>query len=577
MSGGIVSGRLLFVNKNATNLQRRTREEKYIIKSHVRAKRTEAQTTTKSAAQIKSVTIHRQGHLTPISLNGENQVQSDIAGATSEDSSQDRDFWSGERQPQGNVDLDPRVASSPLTAASARELPLISPTTMMGKGNTDPFATTTLPLNAERIDLIKVWESIYLRSAWPVAASDKSRSIPIGEFMELTRDSFSDDMRLNSVFAMASVCKSLALPPSKSRKKVFAQGLDYQSKALTSIRGRLASPGNVEHVILAIWLVSGVSFYTQDIPACTAHAQYMNNLVENAGGLQMLSTSACKLLLHGALARSYLDLEPFPYTSLDVDPGDFESQTWSPDYDIRGATQKYFHKMWYERSPKPIQPFPSEVVQNTIEFLAAKALADDHAKAKPGGGDVIYKWLYLRGMALVEPCLLQIRRLDKLSSEPSVCYMNQSLTDADIRAEQLVIYALKASLYATLYLCLRLFYQPNIGSITIELPFRHLRPLVNRVFEHMFARGHLSHLSHLLWVLFIGCCIEETQLDLPVEGRWHSIRFIEVARRLGLSDTEDAKWVLRKYIYREDESEKYLTGVWDKMRELRQLRPSWPI
>ena len=409
---------------------------------------------------------------------------------------------------------------------------------------------------------------------WPDQVSRQSMSVANQKWNDEMRDAMTDEMRLDGVFATASMYKYLCLPPSAHRNKVLAETYEHQSQALTGIRKRVVGTGAIYHIIMAIWHVSSVSFYARDKAACDAHWRAIKTLVDGIGGFRALPWTSQRVLLQGDMFNAQLGMKPPLFDVEDWDPGDWNSQPWSSMYDIAYAERKYFHRPWAERHSNPVEPLPSKAIGSLIEMLAARCLADELSQQQTGAGDKIHEWLHIRRVALIAPCLHHIHRLRQISA------MESSTVALELSTEQLTMNALEYAMYCVISLTSRLLFMRSPKSLALQImiwtPVHHLRTVLEKTMTLMVRRGYMSHLEHLLWMFSMGAYVESWQPQLTGQQRWHTAHFIAAAKRLGVGQWEDARYFLRKFVYREDVCDESLQSVMSRWDELVEFMPAWP-
>ena len=106
----------------------------------------------------------------------------------------------------------------------------------------------------------------------------------------------------------------------------------------------------------------------------------------------------------------------------------------------------------------------------------------------------------------------------------------------------------------------------------IYLPIPQLRKALHTVLETMTSRGTLSHPEALLWLFYVGACAEEIARTMGVAFWPDDLEltcqdwFVDVVERLGLSDLDRIKEILKDFVYEDCFGDTYLEVLLQRRR-----------
>jgi hypothetical protein len=210
----------------------------------------------------------------------------------------------------------------------------------------------------------------------------------------------------------------------------------------------------------------------------------------------------------------------------------------------------------------------SEDLHNYImahrEFMAAHALAGRLSSEKEQcAADAVFYWLHRRRAALSSWTMtLYCDIIETISPQTRLSRCIRRQLQACVCLA--VSYAMSFVYGFTLPLKLWLLY----------IPVQNLRPQIEILLRDMAKRGTvpsvassatttsssipplaISHHETLLFLFFIGACAEEIsdeagkRPELLLDRRWHSTRFCEMTKILGLRTWKETKRVLQRFLY----------------------------
>jgi hypothetical protein len=325
--------------------------------------------------------------------------------------------------------------------------------------------------------------------------------------------------------------------------------------------------GPSESLLLCIWCISTTSFFYGDIESNLAHVPALWDAVDKLGGIDALNpdTRALVVLMDNGHSRFTLTRPHLHYSRLD--PGTFQDQPGLSQYGYLLSDMEIQYRRWDEAFLLPDDAL-SEDLHNYImahrEFMAAHALAGRLSSEKEQcAADAIFYWLHRRRAALSSWTMTLYRDIIETISPQtrlSRCIRRQLQACVCLA----VSYAMSFVYGFTLPLKLWLLY----------IPVQNLRPQIEILLRDMAKRGTvpsvassatatsssipplaISHHETLLFLFFVGACAEEIsdeagkRPELLLDRRWHSTRFCEMTKILGLRTWKETKRVLQRFLY----------------------------
>lgn len=560
------SGPFLFVNKNASNLRTRKREEVFAVRSHAMqiARRTKKQAT---AASTASGTANQTESASRGSFSGKLPQHSEDADGEIEEHGQTKHSVASPSRLQSPtrkqlvVDapgLHPSAAlrsntASPSYLGAARphtkptasalatsDLRLSSeyvtfltqyiqnthPTSPIGHGNSDPFAAAALPISAFFDSLIKLWRLGFMSNFWPAYIYLD----PTHQVSQLTDDwlhgaVICNEAMLHGLFAGALSFVTNYSPPSAATPILYAKGVHHHGKCLEATRARLALPDIAEEEALNMMHQSAIySFHCGDVEASDVHRTAsirifanLENGLDDVHTLLKLLLILCDILMASNLPRRpSISLKRWAPRSwheeenlqemrhiFSFDPSPFMSS----DRDVLGVSGALLSP-----SDRHIALQMLSLMTLHREALYANRLAMDLSGdgAESMRADTIFDWLSLRQYALVGHSVELY--MDMLEAES---HMQNDLSSQSRLQQVLNSCILLASSYTFQFIM-----RTSRGNCCLGyIPIHHLRDRLTLLMALMSdarrkglgpGSSSLVRPDTLLFLLFPGAVMEES-------------------------------------------------------------------
>ncbi|KIW69533.1 hypothetical protein PV04_05406 [Phialophora macrospora] len=631
------NGPFLFVNKNASNLRSRQREEVFAVRSHAmqiarRSRKSPARPQAKSQERAKQPQPDPQSPETPPAPPG-------TAGSpAAEPIPSIQDIL--EQQAMGVRQYQQRHQSSqPRRQSEARGLPGSGPSLSMPAG--PPFASMAmstllpadhaaslaqLPISASPTSLspggpdssggpspdnffnsvLQFWRLSYMSNFWPAHVylnpSHQAVQFTDGWIRSMV---INNPAMLHGLFSGALSYITNYLPPTENTPMLWARAIHHYGKCLEETRIQLAQPGiGTERALSLVHGMTTFSFHCQDLESCQVHRTASMRLLQNLeGGLESVHPVLKYLLiLCESLIASHVPKRP----SMDIDT--WAPKSWAQEpalrpfdgiftFDAQSSRQADFAVFLLDSGDQATS-YAEELLElinwhrealaaNELAFRLARnsqAASPDIVGSAAGDGrdraDPIYTWLSLRQYAL--SCLSSDMFVDLLEVEDQ----DQSLSSQLHQAYHACI--LLASSYLTQFVLRRDMDAPCMAYI----PFHHLRTQLELLLALMsqFRRrsttpagpsmagaGPVNPIptDGLLFLFFAGALCEESDgpsrvraahhvaragiiaspvIEHPgdlINERWFSVHFAMVLQRLNIEPWQDARRVLKRFVYAE--------------------------
>ncbi|KAH0835402.1 hypothetical protein FOPE_03858 [Fonsecaea pedrosoi] len=576
------TGPFLFVNKNATNLRSRQREEVFAVRSHAMQI---ARRSRKPSSQTKATQRESQAHpesATPASPVAQTAVPSptaepipsiqDILEQQARGVLQYQQRQSQRRQPdqsrgQSATHEFPALSSRPSTlplstsnllpaeyAASLAQLSTAaSPTSLIPTGATDPNVAGPSSPDTFFNSVLQFWRLCYMSNFWPAHIYFNPSHTAV-QFTDgwIRNMVINNPAMLHGLFSGALSYITNYLPPTDNTPMLWARAIHHYGKCLEETRVQLAQPGiSSEAALSLIHGMTTFSFHCQDLESCQLHCAASMRLLRGLeGGIEALHPVLKYLLiLCDSLTASHAPRRP----SMDLET--WAPKAWPEEPSLRPLDHLFsFDAHVYEDTDNAIflqteHGEDNDDIRHLLELInwhrealaaneLAFALADTSGSPNisesvgEGGqdrADPIYTWLSLRQYAL--SCLSSHKYMDFLELEG-----HEPPLLSQIR------YAFHSSMVlATSYMFQFVMrYGMNSPSMAY-IPFHHLRARLDLLMALMSqyrrlqlpetgrARGGRGPTNPvptdaLLFLFFAGAVVEESDGPNRVQAPHHITR-----------------------------------------------------
>lgn len=557
------TGPFLFVNKNATNLRSRQRDEIFAVRSHAMqiARRSRKQSKSEPShqpshghiseevdpAQQTEVEESNQGPSTrPTEWLKAGQAQSSSRSSQVESISQSLPTEqarptasrsnSGQLQPtrlsstsRGQPQTAPTPSTDPTSLQSQILVSIMHHTVSSGTSTTpqgpdplDPFSAAALPISAFFQSLLQFWRVGYMANFWPAAIyMDPRHEVPqlvdgwIRDFVT------SNPAMLHGLFAGTLSFITNYLPTSEATSVLWARGMHHHGKCLEFTRARLAMPNvSGEEALGMIHQSTTFSFHCGDFDASSVHRVASARILDTLDhGLESVHPVLKSLLIIcDTLIASHKPKRP----SLDVEswaPGSWHDEDMLRpydddfDFDPSDYTQSdrdlflFMGPVYGSEGPADITIQVQGLINLEREALCACDLAARLTSSEGvASADPIYHWLALRHYALASRGANLY--MDMVEDEPEPPTITLPLHLRRVFPSCILL----ASTY-TFQLIMR---SSMGGHCTAYIPFHHLRNRLTLMMT-LLGEGRRMQLEEtiriptetLLFLFFAGAVAEE--------------------------------------------------------------------
>lgn len=536
-------GSLLFVNRDATNVLQRDEAEAFAVNSHVSSTYRHWFRNNRSGQtlSVDGASASKRSPATYQNRNGNISDRNASKRTTARHLNGFRQAWRASKAPE-NLAYTRSHHLWPENTQQQNILPTHSPQTLLQSGNSDPFNAAATPMTALHIELINNWQHRYYYYLTPQGASATARQASAQTWQHEVRQSISHEMLLHGIFAGALVF--LSAHPSISPAELHRRSIFHQGRCLRLIRESISRGEVFPETLQAVAFAAVLDFFKRDIPACEVHVQAMKSLTDFQGGLAALPVATRpKLYLSDLeIADSCLRRMMFHVSTWGVGSWATEKNTLSAEESMSlEMYETYETSKYHDTLPPHLIP----LISHHREVLLVHNLALELVPRNEPLADRIFHWLHTRKLALIATTLDV--HLDIVEVSPAASCIEASIPLAINYAQRLIIDAR---------------YESIVG-IPIHNLARTLAPLSADVLA--VPRDPAERVC-LLWMLFVGACVEMLRAETMQNPRtWFISRFAVLAREMEITNV-GAVECFETFLY----DEKALGGL------LRRLLV-WPV
>jgi hypothetical protein len=397
-------------------------------------------------------------------------------------------------------------------------LPLPHSSSVLSRGNSDPFSCTAIPLIWQANRLMHSALDVFAQTLWPTKAD------PMSSGYDLATAAWSADMqhvvteKATMHATLATGAYFIAMSRPGSRAEYTAEGLYHASRGLVAFQLRLQQYGfNDISLVATMWYLAAAEAYSGNLAAAYVHITAYERLIRSSGGLNRLSWTVRGNLVHSDACVALLQKTRPHWKADEFDPGGWALQPFAEDLEL---LPNYVSKYG---SVKLDQLF-SDIRELTIIRSVADQLSSPHSALL---------WANDRATAV------KIRLL---------CH-HVDLTEKSQRVEDRIEAAL--CITAARYLDFSL-YQTVIPFIQMELS-SYQRSFLQEMDEH-WAFLALNERESLLWISSVAALSDVRAWRGGVDDHWiwHATHFKELSGRLRISSWETVNGVLSQYLFNQN-------------------------
>ncbi len=613
MSTKPYQGSFHFVNKNGSNLTRRDADESFRISSHVTNKYYQWAKRARGKHQIDNYchqsAAHRLRKRHIAQETPQSETSTPLSGARG-DSGQDENnqgfnsrtiCWqlgSGANT-SARMSTSPRDSPEPISQPCADIqideryfLPELWPEdlpdehTLTLSKQFDFKAPDWAACPHFQKEALEVFRGMFLSFGYTdIQQANYRQSMDIAWHRQVT-ELVTDRKSLHGWYASVLTLKALYMQP-EFFSFLYPMALSHQNRSLMLLREHMREDaGHPKSMLLCIWTIVVTASYSDDIKENLAHAPVIWEIVDRLGGINALdpATRARVLLLHNFHSRFTLTRPRLHYSLFD--PGAFQEQPGFAQHSSLVSDMEGQFRRWDEAFLLPEDAL-SDDLHNYImahrEFMSGYTLAAELLSgSEPDTADAMIRWLRLRRAALGSWTM------------ELYCDIVETITP-QTRMSRCVRRQLQACV------CLAVSYGMSfvygfalpLHKWLLYTPIQNLRPQMQILLDLMSKRGTLpsvfsatintsckvplaiTHHEVLLFLFFVGACAEQVsdeagkRPELLVDRRWHSTRFCEMTKILGLRTWKETKKILLRFLYDDGVvMDRFVEGLFELRNEL---------
>lgn len=549
------TGKPIFIVKNTENFHQKDRRQSDIIASHVsgpykRWHRLERLRRPRKGNHIpksdsSQPPVTQPGPRDPDTVTYSSSNYTTVVGPINE-SSQHLDRHTSLRESKSDPEESNQAAASTKVSrcqtrkgdpGSKKVVYNPAPTTILQKGNSEPFSATAIPLTPETVDFfyfVKVWRQ---KIIWPSETKIRGSRGPLEAANWAShRETISEPSSMHSLLAYGWSWRALLEPDRAALYKEKAT--QHSIRGIHDLRLFISSNPPAEHLgpaLEATMYLGCFEAHRDNMPNVILHRSASKRIIDLMGGLNALSWYHQEIVIH---AFSHLNgcTKAHPLVlPQEIDPGSLALQPWAKEYlkdrDLTIAAES-IGKSTLDR-----------LLADLRELIAVEDVKVKFATRRSKEVDQIFRWAHRRRYAI------RSQHLQYWSD----------LTERTSAVEPVNTFSLKASevYYSSLEICLccavKLF-ELVVLEVSLAATFmgiRHCYAVQSVLLRCLQKLGwsieDISVEDHrafdLLWIYSVGAFAEEQYLQLSdnadivpfaLDGktRWFSRRFAAAAQRL---------------------------------------------
>ncbi|OAP63189.1 hypothetical protein AYL99_02416 [Fonsecaea erecta] len=417
---------LLFVNKDASNLER-TSAEAFAIGSHIskthrkwlkcqRLKQIEYPDrskedcvyfgASKSGHRVASPYQHLGSEL------GLNAYEGDSYGAHPTHISQGGAVLQARRGLEENTGPTNTPATSPSsskTLANPKDQICKAPPLLRPNLPFEPFSASVVPMTATIRELLSLAQCFHVFSAWPVKMSKILRDQLTQSFEDHLSIAISDEGEMNALLAAGYYAKSLIYPAE--RTVCFNKALEHKTKTLTILRQSIQRADQDQgKVFMLIRLLVALDFFSEDYEAARLHQGAIRKMVSH----ELPSLKARQEML--SISDVWISTALLRHTEFHVenwDPGPRKLQPFDEVLQAANTAATGWEASKIREGIAAVtsdasttsQPIPNKFLQHILgdirELVTAKVLLTDILLEENVLRYEVVLWLHRRGTALI--------------------------------------------------------------------------------------------------------------------------------------------------------------------------------
>lgn len=421
-----------------------------------------------------------------------------------------------------------------------------APFNILTHGNSDPFNTLSIPLDATVSHLLQYSREVMIPSVYSMEVRCATPSLGISKAWEHVTLAFEDECAISAYLAV-SATSIMRVAPSADLVRV---ALKYANRSSALLRQRIAESKAIidpRLYIVVLWM-SANALATGDFEAGMVHAKTLCYLVEQGGGIGVVEPFQRENILHFDVQFAMMFLRRPFFEAKDYAPGLFD-RNWLNDGDAvvepdaSNAIDKHQPLTQSLTSPELIA-----TIASLRELHAVYVFTLSHPI--PGRSPIL-RWMYLQKHA-VEAQLLDF--CCKLIYSPIT--PASTPTPSNLEAEYITL--LPPLCIAALYWTAMAVGYSKQKIHTCSMLLMHLRTLLSASPTHFFTpKNQYSANPNAvlrLWVLYVGCLAEQAMGVEQTPGEWENWctrRFVLQTRWMEIQTFEESREMLESVLFAE--------------------------
>jgi len=413
------------------------------------------------------------------------------------------------------------------------------PQLVLWKGNSDPFSTTAIPLNAYNNELLRQAQKFFIFTAWPDSADAVFRT-PISD----TRNShikldsaIQDEGQLHAILASGHRVESKLITASAAWRR--AQESAHKSRAVAALRQQLISGEASSSTISLIRLLISLEFDDDDHSIALVHLRGLLAMALSNPAI-LLEAEGLLLVSDVWIAMSLAKMPEISPTRYDPGPRHFHPFNAAISLEIETKSSTSPTPIDIKRDGESQYGLDSNTIyllNSAVEIVQTKEVIS--ILKDPDLQRQVVKWMHRRATAVSG--YLTIGHLDAIEAT-----RNPKLT-----VPAFVRYNINAASCLTGILFMNLEFCESPSNYNFSNFFLAIEPALRSVSDHLINAESISDRHLCLWLLFmcaLGNDVYSARGDIPYSD-WPAYTFRQFRKQLLLHSQEDVKKVLHTFLY----------------------------
>lgn len=416
-----------------------------------------------------------------------------------------------------------------------RDISFVGPTSMLQKGNSDPFSSLAVPVDPTMNLLLSWHRDVDLPTQYPheSSSSNNSRSTGLLRDWQHAVTAIHDPCMAHAFITSLAGCMTL----STGRQDFVELGLVSKIKASQVLRtypgcGYTWTKKKVYHVIISmIW----ADIATEDLAPAGLHVQMLHHLISLHD-----SPEAFDPWWRGKVM--WADVE---YAAMQLSRPLFDVDRWSFEtYYIDWVEEAKFEEYW-NSNLQDLLRLDTSIMDEALKTVfrdLKKLLAVEtfHLKQPPIVPCTVYRWMRARKIRCESQLLSIYADTLWLTQKEHQPYFGKNLVKECTCLAAISWVAISYDYVVECQKKLRNVIQRKYGLFLLRL-----QNAITRCDDFLLPRLRL-------WVLFVGAVIEQrvgSESGETTCGKWHQSRFLTQAGLMGMKSSHQIREVLSDFMF----------------------------